>query len=132
MNKFACLVLLVTTTLLTGCATAQQMPPRPAKINHFVAFKLQNPDDAAELIEDCDRYLATIPGVNSYFAGLHHDTGRDHVYRDYDVGFFVGFDTDEDYAAYVDHPNHVWVVEKWRPRWKWIRVYDVYDDGTMR
>ncbi|TVQ52601.1 MAG: Dabb family protein [Phycisphaerales bacterium] len=114
-----------------GCAaTGDPLPPRPAAINHFVVFKLNDPADAAELIEDCDRYLGRIPGVVSYFAGQHHDIGRDTVFRDYDVGFFVGFDSDEAYRAYVDHPEHVRIVNKWRDRWEWYRVYDVFDDGS--
>jgi hypothetical protein len=120
--------------IVAGCAAAPSAtmpprPPRPAAINHFVVFKLNDPADADQLIADCDRYLATIPGVVSYFAGRHHEVGRPTVYSDYDVGFFVGFDSDEDYAVYVDHPDHVRVVNKWRPRWQWIRVYDVFDDG---
>ncbi|HRP62922.1 MAG TPA: Dabb family protein [Phycisphaerales bacterium] len=115
----------------SGCAaTASSQtgaPARPAAINHFVAFKLVNPADADELIADCDAHLRTIPGVVSYFAGRHHETGRASVYREYDVGFFVGFNSDEDYAVYVDHPNHVYVVQKWRPRLEWLRVYDVWD-----
>lgn len=115
----------------SGCAaTASSQagaPARPAAINHFVAFKLVNPADADELIADCDAYLRTIPGVVSYFAGRHHETGRASVYRAYDVGFFVGFNSDEDYAVYVDHPNHVQVVRKWQPRLEWLRVYDIWD-----
>lgn len=99
-------------------------------INHFVEFKLIDPEDADELIADCDQYLARIPGVVSYFAGKPHDTGRgDRVYSDYHVGFFVGFDSDTDYAVYVEHPDHIAVVQKWRPRLERLRVYDVWDDG---
>jgi hypothetical protein len=111
-------------------AVSPDMPPRPAVINHFVEFKLHDPADADELIADCDRYLARIPGVVSYFAGRHHDIGRgDRVYSDYHVGFFVGFNSDEDYRVYVDHPDHVMIVQKWLPRLARLRVYDVWDDG---
>jgi hypothetical protein len=109
--------------------SAAGLPPRPALINHAVFFKLKNPDDADELLADCDRLLATIPGVVSYYAGRHHEVGRGHVFNDYHVGMFVGFDSDEDYAVYADHPNHIAAVEKWRPRWEWIRVYDVLDES---
>lgn len=114
------------------CGSAQRhaiLPPRPALINHAVFFKLHDPADAEELLADCDRLLATIPGVVSYYAGRHHDVGRSHVFSDYHVGMFVGFNSDADYAVYADHPNHIAAVEKWRPRWEWIRVYDVLDEA---
>lgn len=124
-------LLLIAMLATIGCAaTPDTLPPRPAKINHFVVFKLNDPAQANELIRDCDELLGTIPGVVSYFAGRHHDVGRDHIYSDYDVGFFVGFNSDEDYEVYVDHPNHIAVVEKWRPRMESMRVYDVFDDGA--
>lgn len=127
---FSTLVLIALIVALGCAATPNTLPPRPAKINHFVVFNLHDPAQTDELIHDCDTLLGTIPGVVSYFAGRHHDVGRGTVFGDYDVGFFVGFNSDEDYEIYVDHPNHIAVVEKWRPRMEWMRVYDVYDDGT--
>lgn len=126
-------ILLLLAGLLSGCACTTcdfggDLPPRPARINHLAFFKLKNPADAVELIADCDAHLATIPGVLSYYAGTHLDVGRGNVDGDYDVGFFVGFETEEAYRQYVNHPSHVMVVEKWKPRWKWIRVHDVLDE----
>jgi hypothetical protein len=135
--SFSWLVLLVAIAL-TGCSSQRigsaddrsgaSPPPRPARINHLAFFKLKNPADAPELIADCDRMLATIPGVVSYYAGTHLDTGRgERVDSNYDVGFYVGFENEQAYARYVDHPNHVAAVNKWRPRWEWIRVHDIVD-----
>ncbi|MCI0364463.1 MAG: Dabb family protein [Phycisphaerales bacterium] len=112
----------------TGSLKAGALPPRPARINHLAFFKLKEPADAPELIADCDRLLATIPGVVSYHAGTHLEAGRPTVDSNYDVGFYVGFAIEADYARYVDHPNHVKAVNKWRPRWEWIRIHDVVDD----
>ena len=118
--------------MLTGCSASQRaadtLPPRPALINHVVFFVLKDAADIPELIRDCDQRLARIPGVTSYFAGEHIDVGRSSVDSSYDVCFFVGFDSVEDYMAYVDHPEHIAVVEKWRPRWESIVVRDVLDD----
>ncbi|MEE2908740.1 MAG: Dabb family protein [Planctomycetota bacterium] len=109
--------------LLTGCSQK-----RPARINHIVFFKLKDPGDTTELIRDCDRDLADIPGVTSYYCGQHGDFGRKNVQTDYDVGFYVGFESDEAYQAYLADPNHVAIVGKWKPRWEWIRIYDVVDN----
>ncbi len=104
-------------------------PPRPARINHLAFFKLRNPAEAPELIADCDEQLAAIPGVLSYYCGTHLDVGRTNVDGDYDVGFYVGFADEEAYRGYVNHPSHVALVEKWKPRWEWIRVHDVLDES---
>jgi hypothetical protein len=102
--------------------------PRPAAINHFAFFKLKDPADAAPLIADCDAMLGTIPGVVSYFAGRHLDTGRgERIDSNYDVAFYVGFQTQADYARYVEHPRHKAMLQKWQPRWESIRVLDVLD-----
>ena len=119
--------------LLSACQASAPIvtgPTRPARINHLAFFQLKNRGDAAELIADCDAQLSKIHGVCSYYAGKHLDTGRGvRVDGDYDVGFYVGFNSEEQYAAYVDHPSHVAIVEKWRPRWEWIRVHDVIDES---
>ena len=119
--------LLLAAAILTGCRTVG--PTRPGLINHVVFFQLNDPADATELIADCDRELATIPGVTGYYCGTHLDTGRgDRVDGDYDVGFFVSFDSEEAYSRYVAHPQHVWLVEKWGPEFESLRIYDVLDE----
>lgn len=137
------LLVLVAAALLGGCvaidvsesrSTALTVAPRsgaaarPARINHVVFFKLRDPGQAAALIADCDRLLPTIPGVAAYYCGRHHEVGRATIDSDYDVGAFVGFDSDADYAAYVEHARHVELVTTWRPRLEWLRVYDVLDE----
>ena len=125
------LLVLLPIALLAGCATNQGLPPspppRPAAINHVVFFKLVDPTQADALIAACDARLATIPGVVSYYCGPPIDTGRDTVDADYDVGFYVGFASEADYAAYVSHPSHLELVTEWRPRFQWLRVHDILD-----
>lgn len=111
-----------------AAAPHSTIPPRPARINHMVFFKLKNPADADELVRDCDAMLATIPGATSGFAGKRFESGRSNVDQNYDVGFYAGFATEEAYAQYVQHPNHVASVNKWKPRWEWIRIEDVLDE----
>ncbi len=111
--------------LVGGCASG---PVRPARISHVVFLKLVDPAETDALIADCDRLLPRIPGVVSYCAGKHVETGRSTVDSDYDVGLYVGFRTESDYAVYVDHPLHIELVTTWRPRLEWLRVYDVLDE----
>jgi len=115
---------------VAGCATPDTIsssPSRPALINHVVFVSLNDPLEAEALIADSDARLRAIPLVISYYAGKHVDTGRTNVLNDYDVGIFVGFDSLEDYSEYVNHPNHVGLVNDWRPRIKALIVRDVLD-----
>lgn len=129
-NVLPLAVVLTCAVLLTGCASgSSDLPPRPALINHPVFFTLKNPADAEELIADCNERLARIPGIVSYYCGRHFETGRATVSDDYTVGLFVGFDSAEDYEAYVAHPEHVALVQKWRPRTYILRVHDILDES---
>lgn len=118
---------------LCGCSTGQAAsesatPSRPAAISHVVFFKLHDAAQSDALLSDCDRLLPGIPGVISYAAGRHLDTGRATVDSDYDVGLYIGFETADAYQGYVSHEQHVALVEAWRDRLDWYRVYDVLDE----
>ena len=41
----------------------------------------------------------------------------------------IWFASAKDYAAYLAHPNHVALVEKWKPRLTMLEVYDVIDES---
>jgi len=108
---------------LGACAST-----RPARINHVVFMTLKDAAQADALVRACDAELAPIPGVRSYFAGKHLDTGRASVDADYDVGLYLGFDTEEAYSGYVEHPAHVAFVQTWKPRLDLLLVRDVLDE----
>jgi hypothetical protein len=120
----------VVVCLLSSCAATPRsaIPTRPARINHVVIFTLNDPQDARELIRDCDSMLTTVPGIVSSYAGTHLDTVREGVQSDYHVGFYVGFMKEADYQTYLDHPAHLEIVKKWRPHLRRLQVYDVVDD----
>jgi len=133
--RHATVILLIVTSLalFSACTAAPRhrttnAAARPAVINHVVLFKLKNSNDASELIQDCDRDLSGIPGIVSYYAGKRLDIGRPHVETNFDVGFYVGFQNQTDYAAYLSHPKHVAAVAKWNPRCESIRIQDVIDE----
>lgn len=126
--KFAVMLGGLAAAGLSGCATGSG-PDRPARISHIVFLDLEDQADREALIADCDAKLAAIPGVVSYAAGRHLDVGRESVLSDYDVGLYIGFETEADYAAYVVHPLHMELVEAWKPRLVGMRVYDVLDES---
>ena len=108
--------------LAPGCAS-----PRAAAIQHVVLFRLAEARQADALLADCDALLPAIPSVVAYHAGRHVDVGRDGVLADYDVGLVVGFEDVEGYRAYLDDPAHLRIVERWRPAFADVRIYDVLD-----
>ncbi|MEX0876947.1 MAG: Dabb family protein [Phycisphaerales bacterium] len=119
--------LIACTVLLTGCACTSRMPPRTALIGHIVFVELVEDSDYDEILADSDSMLATIPSVSTYAAGRHIDTGRTTVRDDYDLAIYLGFESAEDLAAYVDHEQHNEYVQKWGPKLKALRVYDMHD-----
>ncbi|MBX3321954.1 MAG: Dabb family protein [Phycisphaeraceae bacterium] len=119
------LVALIGALAVGGCSSSG--PARPAMISHVVLIELSDPSLAGALIADCDRHLTDIKEVRSYASGQHLDTGRATVQSDYDVGLYIGFDSVEDYARYVEHPLHVELVDRWRSRIARMRVYDIGD-----
>jgi len=111
---------------VAGCAGSGGRSP--GAISHPVFAKLKNPADARELIADCDAKIGPLPMIASYTCGVPLDLGRVEVDADYDVGMVVSFATVEDYRAYIAHPDHVWVVTKWKDRLQWLRIYDIKDE----
>ena len=129
MARSSCIVCLVACLLASCAATSSSTgPSRSARINHVVFFELNDPEDADELIRDCNSMLTTIPGIVSCYAGTHLATVRESVQSDYHVGFYVGFMREADYQTYLDHPAHLEIVKKWRPRLRRLQVYDVADE----
>ena len=109
-----------------ACADHQSARAHQANINHVVLISLQDDSDSGELIQDCDSLLLPIPEVRSYWAGTPLNIGRgDVIDGNYSVGLCVGFDDIADYRAYLAHPDHVALVEKWKTRWTTIRLFDV-------
>lgn len=108
----------------SGC-TQTRTPIDPGRINHVVLITLADPSDAWELKGDCDRLLRPIPSVRTYACGGHFDFGRATVNSDYTVGILVSFEDPEGYRAYLKNPEHVQLVEKWKPRWSSAILYDI-------
>lgn len=108
-------------------ARAEEPPPRAASILHIVLVRLQDPLDIAEMVHDSLDMAGEIPSVTTSFVGLHLETGRATVVRDYDVCLTVGFDDEAGYAEYLSHPAHLRLLEKWGPRIEWLRIHDAQD-----
>ena len=115
----------------TGCHQGQprftyaSKSAHVASLNHVVLISLQDPADAPECLADCREMLARVDAVETIWVGTHADTGRKAVDGNYDVGLCVGLADEEALQAYLDHPSHLELVEKWAPRAAGFRIFDV-------
>jgi len=126
------LTVILATFCLVGCSQkADSLLIRPAKINHVVFCGLKNPNDTRSFMQDCETYLASIDGVVSYWCGVHGDYGRSTVDGAYDVGLYVGFNSDEAYENYIVDPKHVYLVDKWKSQFDSLRIFDVIDEPNL-
>lgn len=112
-------------TYIDGVSTDGPKPT--AQIGHVVLLTLSDPADTDELVAASREALADIPGLTHYSAGVHLETGREAVLSNYHVALYIGFDSEEDYAAYLVHPDHVAFVDAWQPRFESIVIYDIAD-----
>jgi hypothetical protein len=127
-------VVLTTSLLLTACS-GMTMRVKPAgtieqRIQHVVLVELDDPSRASEMMQDMREAFEAIPVLAGWQAGPKVDTGRPQVQAWYTVGIVTEFDTVEDYRAYLEHPRHKALVEKWKPRWKRSEMFDFGSVGA--
>ena len=118
---------------LCGCT---RMHVKPAggperRIQHVVLVELDDPARASEMMQDMRDSFEAIPMLAGWQAGPKVDTGRPQVQAWYTVGMVTEFDTVEDYRAYLEHPRHKALVEKWKPRWKRSEMFDFGSPAAM-
>ena len=77
------------------------------------------------LVADGYELLAKVPSVRRIETGRRDvNAARDVNVTDYDVGLVVYFDDKQGYDEYEKHPTHQQYVEKHKPLWQTVRVYD--------
>lgn len=95
-------------------------------------IKLEDPSEADALIADCMALLTDIPSVLELDVGRPVDLGRPDVVADYDVGLVVVFADAAGYRSYLEHEQHLELVESWVPRWAWYRIHDFEQRSISR
>jgi hypothetical protein len=101
-------------------------------IAHNVYFTLNDNSPAAvqAMVEDCHRYLAPMPGIVFYAAGICSDVDRSSSDREYDVALHVVFKDRASLDAYMSAPKHVEFIEKYQSNWKDVRALDSCVSGA--
>lgn len=99
------------------------------RLAHNVFFKLKDPSPAnvEALVADCKTYLNVQPGIVFFAAGpICKELNRDVNDQNWDVGLHLVFDTKASHDNYQDDPQHVTFVDKHKPTWAGVRVFDSY------
>lgn len=93
---------------------------------HNVFFTLADNSPAAqkELVDDCHRYLAAIPGLVFFAAGTCADSNRPVNDRNFHVALHTVVENKAGLEAYLTHPQHVAFAAKHKPNWAQLRVFD--------
>jgi hypothetical protein len=115
-------------SLLVACS-GMTMRVKPVgaveqRIQHVVLVELDDPACAPEMVQDMRVAFEGIPTLAGWQAGSKVDTGRSQVQAWYTIGIVTEFDSVEDYKAYLEHPRHKALVDKWKPRWKRSEMFD--------
>ena len=122
--------------LAAGCALAaaaakdtdaKARDPQKATIVHSVYFWLKDTateQDTKALIRDSKALLGPLPCVLQLDVGRPLGKARGAVDGSYHVGLVVYFADQAGYDAYVKHPSHLKLVEKYKTLWEKIVVYD--------
>jgi len=83
-------------------------------IQHTVVFKLKHnarSQEETKFLSDAEVILPSIPGVQN-FECLRQVSPK----NDYEFGFSMNFQNEEDYMAYNRHPEHTsFVNDRWIP-----------------
>ena len=104
------------------------MSDSPA-LAHIVFFKLtdSSPQNIAEMVASCDKYLSGHPGCLYYSAGtLVPDLARPVNDRDFDVALHVVFASRADHDAYQTAERHLAFIAENKASWAKVRVFDSY------
>ena len=113
--------------MLSACVAsggANSVKISSAHVQHVVFVTLANPSDAAAMKADSDAVLPKIPGVLNYACGPHIDVGRKNIRQDYTLGILVELSSVEAYRAYQANPEHIALIQKWKPKWSKSEMFD--------
>lgn len=96
-------------------------------LGHMVYFTLKDRSPAAvdRLIADARKYLTGHPGTVFFAVGtLIPDLRRPVNQTDFDVALQVVFESREAHDAYQADPRHLEFIDKNKPNWERVRVFD--------
>jgi hypothetical protein len=110
---------------------AKRAPGNPIEdflmLGHMVYFTLKDRSPASidAMVADCRTFLSGHPGTVFFAAGtLVADLTRAVNQTDFDVALQILFEDRRAHDHYQAHPRHVQFIEKNKPNWDKVRVFD--------
>jgi quinol monooxygenase YgiN len=99
---------------------------KPQMLAHMVYFSLHEPtaENKDKMLAACHKYLRGQPGVVLYAAGTCAHYDRPVNDRDFDIALQLVFADQAAHDAYQNAPQHLEFIEKHKPMWKRVRVFD--------
>lgn len=96
-------------------------------LGHMVYFTLKDRSSASieSMIADCRHFLSGHPGAVFFAVGtLVPDLARPVNQLDFDVALQLVFQDRQAHDDYQVHPRHLQFIEKNKPNWDKVRVFD--------
>ena len=96
-------------------------------LGHMVYFALKDRSPAAidGMLADCRHFLSGHPGTVFFAVGtVVPDLTRPVNQLDFDVALQLVFEDRPAHDAYQVHPRHLQFIEKNKPNWDKVRVFD--------
>ena len=96
-------------------------------LGHMVYFTLKDRSQTSidNMVADCRHFLSGHPGTTFFAVGtLVPDLTRPLNQTDFDVALQVVFADRKSHDDYQVHPRHVQFIEKNKPNWDRVRVFD--------
>ncbi len=96
--------------------------------NVFFSLHENTAENRQKLLADCNTYLSDHPGVLFFGCGsLVDDLDRPVNDLDFDVALHVIFEDRASHDVYQTAPRHLEFIERNKPTWKQVRVFDSQD-----
>jgi hypothetical protein len=94
---------------------------------HMVYFTLKDPSAAAQkkLVDDCERFLKGIPGIEYFAVGTRvGDLARPVNAQDFHVGLHVVFESRKAHDDYQVDARHQQFIAENKETWQQVRIFD--------
>lgn len=96
-------------------------------LSHLVFFTLvdNSAENVEHLIQECQTYLDDHPGLKYFAVGrLNVDLSRPVNDKSFNVSLITVFEDRAAHDAYQVAPRHLEFIERNKPSWKQVRVFD--------
>ena len=91
---------------------------------HLVLFWLKDESGQKPLVEALNKLVAESKYAHSGHVGRPAGTDRPVVDNSYDFSLFVTFASEEDHDKYQTENAHLEFLEKCKPLWQKVKIYD--------